>query len=153
MEILASAFARPHLASNALAGEPLDLTSYEPDRPNFTPRISGCVMNGAALSIVRRAQDGSALRRYFQVPLVPGKGKLMATYSGENCEPLPSFPGEPLDVELPGKTAQEVAQAVYQAMAPEGSQSDLRVGTAVVFAGIKTRQWKISIINKYAEQG
>lgn len=152
MEILATAFGRPHLVAGVREGELLDLTSYEPDEPNFTPRISGCVMNGAALSIVRRAQDGSPRRRYFEVPLVPGKGKLIATYSGENCDPLPSFRGQPLDVELMGKTAQKVAEDVYQAMAPGDPGADFRVGAAVVFAQNKTRWWEVSIIDKHAGQ-
>jgi IMP cyclohydrolase len=90
-EILRRAFVRPHV----MAG--IDLTSYEPDGPHFTPRISGCILHGAALSIVKRARDGSAARHYFEIPLIRGRGKLIATYQGQNVDPLPPFQGEPLD--------------------------------------------------------
>ena len=39
---------------------------YEPDDPNFTPRISGCITSGAALSVLKRAEDG------IRDPLVTG---------------------------------------------------------------------------------
>jgi len=153
VDILAKTFGRPHLMAPTREGEGIDLSSYEPDAPNFTPRISGCVMNGAALIIVKRGPDGSALRRHFEVPLVPGKGKLIATYSGENTDPLPSFRGRPLDVELIGKTAEEVAETVYESMAPQGPGRDFRVGLVVIFAPTRSSPWKVAIIDKSAGQG
>ncbi|MEI6127436.1 MAG: IMP cyclohydrolase, partial [Pseudomonadota bacterium] len=107
---------------------------YEPDAPNFTPRISGCIARGAGLSVLKRAADGTVQRNFFEIPLIPGRGKMLATYTGANENPLPSFSGEPLDVDLPWASAEEAAQALYEALGPEPGGSDFRVAAACVFA-------------------
>ena len=105
---------------------------YEPDDPNFTPRISGCVSNGAALNVIKRAEDGSAIRNFFEFPLIPGSGKLIATYTGVNENPLPSFSGEPQSVSIPWSTAEESVTALYEELGPEGNAPDFRVAAACV---------------------
>lgn len=145
-EILAKALAQPH----PVGPEDIDLTSYEPDGPAFTPRISGCVTDGAALSIVTRDDDGSVRKRFFEVPLMPGRGRLISTYSGDNVDPLPSFQGDPIEVRLDGQTAEELAGAVYRSLAPSGLKRDLRVGVAVVFSHIKTWHLDTFIINRHS---
>ena len=117
----------------AALGNALRTWDFEPDAPNHTPRISGCLADGAALSIVKRAADGTVLRAYFEVPKAAGKGKLIATYTGVNTNPLPSFAGEPLDVEIPYASAREAAAALYKALAPEKGKDDYRVAVAVVY--------------------
>lgn len=107
---------------------------YEPDEPNYTPRISGCITNkGAALSVTKRAEDGAVIKHYFDIPMIPGKGKMIATYTGVNEKPLPSFSGEPLDVELPCANVEECVDAMYEASGPEEGQPDFRVVAASVF--------------------
>ena len=116
----------------------LETWDYEPDEPNYTPRISGCVTDkGAALSVIKRAEDGSVLKYFFDVPLIAGKGKLIATYTGDNEKPLPSFYGEPLDVDLSFGSAEECVEAMYAALAPEVEQPDYRVSCACVFVNSK----------------
>jgi IMP cyclohydrolase len=105
---------------------------YEPDEPNYTPRISGCLFNGAALSIIKREDDGSVLRNYFEIPLIPGRGKMIATYTGINENPLPSFFGEPVDVGLPYPDAEKAAQAMYEALGPD-NEKDFRVAAVAVY--------------------
>jgi IMP cyclohydrolase len=108
---------------------------YEPDDPNYTPRISGCVAKAVAgLSILRRAEDGSVMRSVFEIPLIPGKGKMIATYTGVNANPLPSFAGEPGDVTLPWSNAADAAAAFYEALGPKAGGPDFRVTAAAVFA-------------------
>ncbi len=114
VEILMQAFRRPHLVSG------VDVTTYEPDAPAFTSRISGCLAGDAGLAIVRRLPGGDPQREYFAVPPKPSRGLLVATYAGENRDPLPSFPGDPLEVGLAGKTPREMADAVFQALGPTG---------------------------------
>ncbi len=108
---------------------------YEPDEPTFTPRISGCVLSNtkAALSVIRRAEDGFSSRRYFEVSLSQGEGKLVSTYTGQNTDPLPSFAGLPEDVLLDKDTAQETARDVYEALRPKEQAKDFRVSVACVF--------------------
>jgi IMP cyclohydrolase len=117
----------------AALGNALRAWDFEPDAPNHTPRISGCLCESAALSIVKRAPDGTVLRIYFEVPKAAGKGKLIATYSGVNTDPLPVFSGEPVDIELPYTSPREAASALFKALAPEKGKDDYRVATAAVF--------------------
>jgi IMP cyclohydrolase len=124
---------------------------YEPDDPNFTPRISGCVLpnKSAALSLIRRAPDGSSLRNIFEFSVVPGKGKMIMTYTGENKDPLPSYKGEPQDVEIRGSTPQELADWVYESLAPQEKGRDFRVSVACVFGiDMSSNKFDSHIINR-----
>ncbi len=112
----------------------LENWEYEPDDPNFTPRISGCITSGAALSILKRAEDGSVIRNYFKIPMIAGKGKLISTYAGVNQNPLPSFAGEPQDVKIPWTSAEEAATAFYDSLGPAAGEPDFRVTAAVVYS-------------------
>ena len=111
--------------------------SFEPDAPNFTPRISGCVLPGgaAALSIIRRTADGTAERLVVEFTPVSGEGRMISTYSGENADPLPSFHGEPQSVELLEPTARATANAIDEALGPKSCGPDFRVAVACAFAG------------------
>jgi IMP cyclohydrolase len=122
------------------AAEPVDVLlkslaswEYEPDSPNFTPRISGCVTKGAALSVLKRAADGSVICNLFTVPAIAGKGSLIATYTGENVNPLPSFSGEPKEVGISWATADEAAAGLYEALGPKAGGDDFRVTAAAVY--------------------
>jgi IMP cyclohydrolase len=109
---------------------------YEPDEPNYTPRISGCVTaEGAALSVIRRGPGGRAYRNCFEVPLVPGQARLVSTYRGDNADPLPAFEGEPLDLVLEAGDAETAARSFYAALAPSTGAPDFRVSAACVFIG------------------
>jgi IMP cyclohydrolase len=125
---------------------------YEPDSPIFTPRISGCVLAGgkAALGIVRRGPDGTSQRRFYDVQLTAGRGKMIATYSGENKDPLPSFIEDPVEIGIRAKRADEMAEVVYDALGPEVGKDDFRVSVACVFSSdFDTLQNEIYIINRY----
>jgi IMP cyclohydrolase len=125
--------------------------TYEPDAPIFTPRISGCLLpdRRAALSLIKRGGDGRPERSFFEFPLIPGRGKLVATYAGENTHPLPVFQGEPLEIGIETKTAAETAQRVYAALRPEGRPEDFRVAVACVFAPLAPgEEREIAIVNR-----
>lgn len=126
--------------------------NYEPDAPVFTSRISGCVLaqKKAALSIIKRAPDGSSMRSIFEIPLTAGKGKMITTYRGENKDPLPAFQGEPIDIEIKEERADDMAEAVYDALGPEAGKSDFRISVACVFSSnLSLDEYEIYIINKY----
>ncbi|RLG33533.1 hypothetical protein DRN98_03780, partial [Methanosarcinales archaeon] len=107
---------------------------YEPDEPNYTPRISGCITDkGAALSVIKRAEDGAVIKHYFDIPMIPGKGKLIATYTGVNEKPLPSFAGEPFDVDLAAGSVEDSVEALYKALGPAEGAPDFRVVAASMF--------------------
>lgn len=124
---------------------------YEPDAPIFTPRISGCVLSHekAALSVIRRGEDNSSMREIFEFSLVAGQGKMVTTYEGENRDPVKSFSGEPLSLEIREKTGQGMAKAVYDALGPAGEKPDFRVAVACVcFSSLQKEDFEVSIINR-----
>jgi hypothetical protein len=132
-------------------GEAMKCWSYEPDAPIFTPRISGCILpsNRAGLSIIKRAENGDSLRFFYEVPLIPGKGKLLTTYAGENNVPIQSFAGEPLDLDLVEPSARTMAEAVYVALNPAAEAEDFRVAVACVFAkAADMKDHQVFIINR-----
>ncbi len=75
---------------------------YEPDEPNFTPRISAMIHKdgGFELSILKRVQ-GRCLRAFYRYDdCDEDKGFFISTYQGDG-NPLPSFCGEPLEITMP----------------------------------------------------
>jgi hypothetical protein len=129
----------------------LENWTYEPDSPHFTPRISGCVLTGGAagLCIIRRGDDGTRLASVSSWMLAPGQGRMIATYSGPEENPLPSFSGEPIAVELGQAGAKDIAEAVYQALKPAGPEKDYRVAVACISAlRANLRNYDVHIINR-----
>ncbi|MBQ7444396.1 MAG: IMP cyclohydrolase [Clostridia bacterium] len=87
----------------------LSTREFEPDAPNFTPRISAMVTCGAKttykMSILKSvdAEGSDCARFYFNYPAKPGAGHFIHTYVG-NGTPLPSFQGEPELIAIPEDT-------------------------------------------------
>ncbi len=77
--------------------------TFEPDAPNWTPRISAmlCGDGSFELSILKRSPDGRCVREFFAYEgCAPGEGRFLSTYRGDG-NPLPSFAGEPMEIDLP----------------------------------------------------
>jgi hypothetical protein len=123
---------------------------YEPDKPNFTPRITALVQprvwspQTAEISILKKSQFSDLCQRnLYVVPIsTPGLGYCITTYSGDG-NPLPAFEGDPYLLPLPGDIY-NVAQTIWDVLNEEN-----RVSLAVKFIGIETRETFIEIINKY----
>ena len=105
--------------SNAFE-DALRTREFEPDYPNYTPRISGvCYYSFPReaftykLSILKSANGrAEACNRYFyEYTPENGIGHFIHTYHCDG-EPIPSFYGEPEEVELPN-TAEELADMVW----------------------------------------
>lgn len=129
----------------------LDGWTYEPDPPHFTPRISGCALVGgaAAMSIIRRSEDGGRSASLFSWSIEPGRGRMIATYAGREGTPLPSFTGEPIEVNTREAAAKEMAEAVYNALKPQDSVKDYRVAVACISAlRSNLRNYDVHIINR-----
>lgn len=83
--------------------EALTSRRFEPDAPNFTPRISGIFYFGKTpryeMSILKSIDEtGSDCARYtFSYPVKAGLGHFIRTYEN-NGDPLPTFRGEPVRV-------------------------------------------------------
>ena len=92
--------------------------TFEPDAPNYTPRISGVVKPDGSynLSILKSFNgDPSCCGRYFfeyDAP-VAGYGHFIHTYQGDG-NPLPSFEGEPEVITIESPTAQAFADLLWE---------------------------------------
>ena len=75
---------------------------YEPDDPNFTPRISAIAnANGSfEISILKRVGERCVREFFCYEGSDEGCGYFISTYQGDG-NPLPSFAGEPIAVQLP----------------------------------------------------
>ena len=89
------------LAAGKTFSEALESRCFEPDRPNFTPRISGAFTLDAEkpryeMSILKSVDaEGSDCARYtFSYPAKPGLGHFIHTYVCDGS-PIPTFQGEP----------------------------------------------------------
>lgn len=132
-----------NLSSTEILAKALKNWEYEPDEPTYTPRISGCIAKDASLSIIKRSINGSCIKNIFQIPMIPGKGMMIATYNGLNQNPVPSFEGEPKTVDLIYKNAESTAKAVYNALEPGKNKTDFRVTVTSVFQNKKNIDYYI----------
>ena len=120
---------------------------FEPDRPNFTPRISGIAYYCPdaftySLSILKSDGTGDICNRYcFDYTPKAGIGHFIHTYKCDG-NPIPSFEGEPEEVELPN-TAKELAALVW-----ENLNEDNKVSLFVRSVCLKCGKAEDIIINK-----
>lgn len=131
--------------------EALRTRTFEPDEPNFTPRISAILYPDGAysMSILKSGdpQGQSVLRQFFEYPApISGKGHLIHTYVGDGS-PLPSFAGEPKAVELTGTEPTELAAAVWGAL-----NEDNRVSLYAATIELQTGEIKCAIINRHDQE-
>lgn len=122
---------------------------FEPDAPNYTPRISGLlnVEEGAfhyKMSILKSNHGNpAACCRYtfdYQNPAA-GEGHFIHTYMGDG-NPLPSFEGEPTLVDIEGDI-DTFTQTVWNSLNEEN-----KVSLFVRFIDIATKQYETRIVNK-----
>ena len=129
--------------------EALRTRCYEPDAPNYTPRISAVLMNDGsyALSILKSA-DGNpnCNHRFFyeyDAPLA-GTAHFIHTYE-QNIDPLPSFEGEPRLVSVVDDDASSFAKNLWSSLNDEN-----KVSLFVRYIDLKTGDADTIIINKHA---
>ena len=86
---------------------------YEPDEPNFTPRISAILYKDGSFEMsILKHRDGRCIREFFNFEGVDeGKAYFISTYQGDG-NPLPTFAGEPIEVDMPA--VEEVWAALNQ---------------------------------------
>ena len=122
---------------------------FEPDAPNYTPRISGLVLREKGklsyrLSILKSDEgDPTAPQRFFfeYVGVKPGVGHFLHTYSCDG-NPIPSFGGEPEKVTLRGDI-DSFTQAVWDNLNP-----DNKVSLFVRFIDLGSGESETRIVNK-----
>ena len=86
---------------------------YEPDCPNYTPRISAALYDDGSFELsILKEKDGRCLREFFCYEgCEEGKGYFISTYQSDGS-PLPSFAGEPMEITMP--EPEEVWQALNE---------------------------------------
>lgn len=121
---------------------------FEPDGPNYTPRISGMVRpDGSYRLAILKSADGNpaCCRRFFYEYDAPiaGQGHFISTYQTDG-DPLPSFEGEPRTVELGDETAAALADRLWNSL-----NADNKVSLFVRTIDLTTGQTDTAIKNKH----
>ncbi|MEX1112153.1 MAG: IMP cyclohydrolase [Candidatus Andersenbacteria bacterium] len=122
---------------------------YEPDAPNFTPRITALssLRKHFQLSILRKSRFGDGCDRLlYECAPYPGFGYCITTYAGDG-DPLPSFCGDPLVMPLRGGP-EDILDTYWSALNEAN-----RVSLAVKFIERKSGRSYTHIANKYTQKG
>lgn len=136
------------LAAGETFERALEKRCFEPDAPNFTPRISGIIdLNGEfvyKLSILKSADEkGSACNRYtFAYSPLDGLGHFIHTYNSDG-NPIPTFTGEPERVHIPDDI-DAFSESVWQSLNP-----DNKIALYVGYIDLKTYRLKSRLFNKH----
>ena len=122
--------------------------TFEPDGPNYTPRISAVVYADGSyqMSILKSADgNGDSVQRYFfDYPQpVAGEGHFISTYV-KNGAPIPSFAGEPLRVAIDTNDADKFAEKLWGSL-----NEDNKVSLFVRSIELETGTYEDLILNKY----
>jgi len=137
------------LADGSTFVQALETRDYEPDAPNFTPRISGLsLVDGEHVctyfSVLKKSPFGQGCcRETFQYETLPaGTGYTVTTYTGDGS-PLPSFEGEPYLLPLEGGPS-KAAETLWDSLDAEN-----RVSLAAKSIDLESGEVTIEIINAY----
>jgi IMP cyclohydrolase len=139
---------RDHMLEGHCYRHALNTRTFEPDAPNYTPRISGVLKpNGAYNLSILKSLDGdpACCCRYFYEYEAPqaGVGHLIHTYQ-ENRDPLPSFEGEPRRVALSAPNAQALAEAIWASL-----NEDNKISLFVQYLDLTTGARDTVLLNKH----
>ncbi len=122
--------------------------TFEPDGPNWTPRISGLVgPDGSYKLSILKSLDGdpACCCRYFYEYDKPqaGLGHIIHTYAADG-DPLPSYEGEPAPVSIGAADAKSLAGEVWAAL-----NEDNKVSLYVSYIDLATGERDTVIVNKH----
>ena len=119
---------------------------FEPDGPNWTPRISGLLSPDGSykLSILKSADaEGSAcVRNYFSYPPIAGLGHFLHTYVCDG-NPIPTFQGEPERVAIPNDIDDFTCELW------KNLNEDNKISLFVRYIDLEKRTYEQRIINKH----
>lgn len=131
----------------------LEQRTFEPDAPNFTPRISGILEqkeNGFSykLSILKsNGGNPDSVQRFYYHYAQPtaGQAHFIHTYQSDG-DPLPSFYGEPVLIEIPADI-EAFGQTVWESLNPDNKVS---LFVRVIDKGGREKTW---IYNRFDKTG
>jgi IMP cyclohydrolase len=118
---------------------------FEPDGPNWTPRISGLQLKDGSykLSILKSADaEGTAcVRQFFDYPPMPGMGHFIHTYVCDG-NPIPTFQGEPERVDI----LDDIDE--YTGVLWNNLNKDNRVSLFVRYTDLESGEYEQLIVNE-----
>ena len=117
---------------------------FEPDAPNYTPRISGILKENGNynLSILKsNCGEPECVRFFYEYPARRGLGHFIHTYKCDG-NPIPSFEGEPKKVAIPNDI-NEFTDGLWNSL-----NADNKVSLFVRFIDLATGETKTKIVNK-----
>ena len=79
--------------------EALETRVYEPDAPNYTPRICALVKQSSYEMAILKKNEEECERIFYHYEKENGKGHFISTYD-HNGDPLPSFSQDPIEVDI-----------------------------------------------------
>ena len=118
---------------------------FEPDAPNYTPRISGIVKpNGDYNLSILKSNLGmpECVRYFFEYPAHPGMGHFIHTYEHDG-DPIPSFEGEPTPDEIDGSDIDAFTSTVW-----DNLNEDNKVSLFTRFINLENGEEETRIVNK-----
>lgn len=128
----------------------LRIRKFEPDEPNYTPRISTVINTadkdsfGFTISILKSNEgDPSSTQRFtydYETPK-SGEGFFIHTYMGDG-NPLPTFSGEPEKIEISG-SIDEFTDVIWNSL-----NEDNKVSLFVRYIDLDTKKTETRILNK-----
>ena len=125
--------------------EALRTRTFEPDAPNFTPRVSGIVEGGTYKLSILKSNNGNpdSVQRFFYEYMEPlaGEGHFIHTYLHDG-NPIPSFEGDPTPMELKGDI-DSITKEVWESLNEEN-----KVSLFVRTINLKSGEEQTRIINK-----
>lgn len=127
----------------------LDTREFEPDPPNYTPRISGyvdCTSEKATygLSILKTIENNEKLQQknyFYYNNFINGFGHCIHTYN-EDGNPIPSFTGEPYVVKLDNDINKN-AEFFWELL-----NKDNKVSLLVKYISVNDKKIEFKILNK-----
>ena len=139
---------RDFLVAGKTFEESLRTREFEPDGPNYTPRISGIVAaDGSYKLSILKSMDGdpACCCRYFYEYDKPqaGVAHFIHTYEGDG-NPLPSFEGEPERIALEWAEAKSFADVLWEHL-----NEDNKVSLFVRTIDIASGETDTVIINRH----
>lgn len=133
---------------NKSFSDALKTREFEPDRPNWTPRISAMLTLdnddfSYEMSILKSAdEEGSACARYtYSYPAIDGIGHFIHTYEHDG-NPLPTFQGEPRRITVPDS----IEEFMYDIWDNLNEQN--KISIYVRYIDLKTGKVNSKLINK-----
>ena len=126
--------------------EALRTRKFEPDGPNWTPRISAVIKGESVQMSILKSEDvegSSCIRNFFEYEsLKAGTGRFISTYK-HNGNPIPSFEGEPMEFEMACQPLDEWSNDIWNAL-----NGDNKVSLFTRVINIETGEHKSMIFNK-----